>query len=98
MATLIEAPERELQDYISEISERAHVRAAAPLSFGTQDTEGGVNFAIFSRDASRVRLELFVHAEDDRRVNGDRPRRGTHHGQSTAWPTRPSSSGTTTIT
>ena len=61
---LMKAPERDLHDYISEISERADVRAGSPLPFGTQETEGGVNFAIFSRDASRVRLELFDHPED----------------------------------
>ena len=60
----MKVPERDLHDYISEISEHAHVRAGAPLPFGTQGTEGGVNFAIFSRDASRVRLELFDHPED----------------------------------
>ena len=64
MATLIKAPKRDLHDYISESSEHAHVRAGFPLPFGTQETEGGVNFAIFSRDASRVQLELFDHPED----------------------------------
>ena len=64
MAKLIKAPERDLHDDFSEISERAHVRAGSPLPFGTQETEGGVNFAIFSRDASHVRLELFDHPED----------------------------------
>ncbi len=54
----------ELQDYISEISAREDVRAGSPLPFGTQETEGGVNFALFSRDASRVRLELFDNPED----------------------------------
>jgi len=55
---------RELHDYISEISERADVRAGSHLPLGTQERGGGVNFAIFSRDASRVRLELFDHPED----------------------------------
>ena len=64
MATMIEAPPRELHDYISEISERADVRAGSPLPLGTQESGGGVNFAIFSRHASRVRLELFDHPED----------------------------------
>ena len=64
MARLIKAPERDLHDDISASSEHAHVRAGVPLPFGTQETEGGVNFAIFSRDASRVRLELFDHPED----------------------------------
>ena len=56
--------QRELHDYISQISERADVRAGSPLPLGTQETGGGVNFAIFSRDAKRVRLELFNRPED----------------------------------
>ena len=56
--------QRELHDYVSDISEHSDIRAGSPLPLGTQETEGGVNFAIFSRDASRVRLELFDHAED----------------------------------
>jgi glycogen operon protein len=64
MATMITTPQRELHDYISEISERADVRAGSPLPWGTQETEGGVNFAIFSRDASRVQLDLFDHPDD----------------------------------
>ena len=55
---------RELHDYVSEISEHSDVRTGSPVPLGTQETGGGVNFAIFSRDASRVRLELFDHAED----------------------------------
>ena len=55
---------RELHDYISETSEHADVRAGSPLPLGTQEQGGGVNFAIFSRWASRVRLELFDHPED----------------------------------
>ena len=35
-----------------------------PLPLGTQETSGGVNFSLFSRHASRVRLELFEHPED----------------------------------
>ncbi len=61
---MMKTPQRELQDYISEISEHADVRAGSPLPLGTQEKGGGVNFAIFSRDASRVRLELFDHPED----------------------------------
>jgi 1,4-alpha-glucan branching enzyme len=48
----------------SEISERTDVRAGSPLPLGTQERGGGVNFALFSRHASRVRLELFEHPED----------------------------------
>lgn len=61
---MMKTPQRELHDYISEISERADVWAGSPLPLGTQERGGGVNFAIFSRDASRVRLELFDHPEN----------------------------------
>jgi glycogen operon protein len=64
MATMMKTPQRGLRDYISEISERADVRAGSPLPLGTQESGNGVNFAIFSRNASRVRLELFNHPED----------------------------------
>ncbi len=64
MATMTKTSERELHGYISEISERADIRAGSPLPLGTQETRGGVNFALFSRYASRVRLELFDHPED----------------------------------
>ncbi len=57
-------PQRNLRDYISETSEHAEVRAGSPLPFGTQENGGGVNFAIFTRNATRVRLELFEHSED----------------------------------
>ena len=56
--------QHELRDYLAQVAERADVRAGAPLPLGTRQTRGGVNFAIFSRYASRVRLELFDHPED----------------------------------
>ena len=63
-----QAPEkstqRDLHDYVSEVSERADVRAGSPLPLGTQEWGGGANFAIFSRNASRVRLELFDQPQD----------------------------------
>jgi glycogen operon protein len=34
------------------------------MPLGIQERGGGVNFAIFSRSASRVRLEFFDHPED----------------------------------
>jgi len=61
---MINTAPRELHDYISETSEHADVRPGSPLPFGAQELGGGVNFAIFSRYASRVRLELFDHPED----------------------------------
>jgi glycogen operon protein len=42
----------------------AEVRKGVPLPLGTHESEGGVNFALFSQHASRVRLELFDHPED----------------------------------
>ena len=61
---MIATSQRESHDYIPEISGSADIRVGSPLPLGTQESEGGVNFSIFSRDASRVRLELFVHPED----------------------------------
>ena len=57
-------PQRKLRDYISDISEHTDIRAGSPMPFGTREIGGGVNFAIFSRYASRVRLEFFNHPED----------------------------------
>jgi glycogen operon protein len=64
MAAMMKMPQRELHDYISETSERAEVRRGVALPLGTHESEGGVNFSLFSRHASRLRLELFDHPED----------------------------------
>ena len=64
MATVIKTPQRGLRDYISDISESSDVREGSPLPLGTEEKGGGVNFAIFSRYASHVRLEFFDHPED----------------------------------
>ncbi len=61
---MMATPERELHHYIAATAERADVRAGTPLPLGAQETAGGVNFALFSRHASRVRLELFDHPDD----------------------------------
>ena len=61
---MMKTPQRELHDYTAEISEHADVQAGSPLPLGIQERGGGVNFSIFSRHASRVRLELFDHPED----------------------------------
>jgi len=63
-ATSLETPERPLTDYVAEVSEHTDVRRGVPLPLGTHESEGGVNFAFFSRHASRVRLELFDHPAD----------------------------------
>ncbi len=61
---MMKTSQHELRDYLQEVSERADVRAGSPLPLGTLERGGGANFAIFSRHASRVRLELFDHPED----------------------------------
>ena len=53
-----------LHDYVAEVSERTDVRVGMPLPMGTYAHGEGVNFAFFSRHASRVQLELFNHPED----------------------------------
>jgi isoamylase len=62
--TDLTASERPLHDYVAEVSERTDIRVGVPLPLGTHARGGGVNFAFFSRHASRVRLELFDHPED----------------------------------
>ncbi|MGO8753979.1 MAG: glycogen debranching protein GlgX [Gallionellaceae bacterium] len=57
-------PERPLHDYVAEVSEHTEVRRGVPLPLGTHEYAGGVNFALFSRHASRVRLELFDRSAD----------------------------------
>ena len=56
--------QRDLPDHISKIAGHADVRAGNPMPLGTHESDGGVNFAIFSRYASRVRVEFFNHPED----------------------------------
>jgi isoamylase len=56
--------ERPFHDYAAEVSEHTDVRRGVPLPLGTHESGGGVNFAFFSRHASRVRLELFDHPAD----------------------------------
>ncbi len=56
--------ERPLHDYLAEVSERAEVRVGVPLPLGAYALGEGVNFALFSRYASRVRLELFDRSQD----------------------------------
>jgi len=56
--------ERPLHDYVAQVCECTEVRRGVPLPFGAHPSGGSVNFAIFSRHASRVRLELFEHHLD----------------------------------
>ena len=56
--------ERPLHEYVAAVSERTDVRVGVPLPLGAFPRGDGVNFAVFSRDASRIRLELFDHPDD----------------------------------
>jgi len=47
-----------------ELCEVQAVRSGAPLPLGAHMRGNGVNFAIFSRHATGVRLDLFDRAED----------------------------------
>ena len=60
----MKTPRPKLRDRASVDSERADVREGSPLPMGTQKSGKGVNFALFSRHATGVRLELFDHPED----------------------------------
>ena len=64
MATIVTGPSRDLHEYISENSERDWVRAGWPLPLGVSQAGKGFNFSVFSRNASRVRLEFFDHFAD----------------------------------
>jgi isoamylase len=44
--------------------DRIEARSGLPFPLGVHESGGGANFALFSRDATRVRLELFDHASD----------------------------------
>src|ERR1700693_4203954 len=45
-------------------SEKGEVQAGNPLPWGAHQRGDGVNFALFSRQATRVRLELYQNADD----------------------------------
>ena len=57
-------PERPLPEYLAEVRETAEIRRGVPLPLGTRAFLDGVNFALFSRHARRVRLELFANSHD----------------------------------
>jgi glycogen operon protein len=52
------------EDPMQKAPKHTEVRRGVPLPLGTHESDGGVNFALFSRHASHVRLELFDHPED----------------------------------
>ncbi len=56
--------ERPLHDYAAAVCEHTAVRRGVPLPLGTHESAGGVNFALVSHYATRVRLELFDQSQD----------------------------------
>jgi isoamylase len=51
-------------EYAHNLSARGDVRVGKPLPLGTHQRGDGVNFAVFSRSATQVRLELFDQSQD----------------------------------
>ena len=47
------------------LSEGSDVEAGNPIPWGAHRDRDGINFVLFSRNATRVRLELYQNAEDD---------------------------------
>jgi glycogen operon protein len=64
MTKTTNTPARPLHDYLKAVSDRTGVRLGSALPLGTSPQENGGNFAFFSRHATRVRLELFDHPDD----------------------------------
>ncbi len=57
-------PIRPLHEYAADVCEHTDIRRGVPLPMGAHPSGSGVNFALFSRHATRVRLELFDHPRD----------------------------------
>lgn len=57
--------ERSLSDYLEQVSEPSDIRVGSPLPFGAHQQGNGVNFAVFSRNATGVQLEFFDHPGDE---------------------------------
>jgi isoamylase len=56
--------ERAFSEYIQHICEVGEVRTGTPLPLGAHPRGDGVNFALFSRHAAGVQLELYERPED----------------------------------
>lgn len=59
-----EFPSVSFGEYAARVSETGSVRRGVPQPLGAREFEGGINFALLSRDAARVQLELFEQATD----------------------------------
>jgi isoamylase len=58
------ALESSFRDLLAQFSENADIRRGVALPLGTNEIAGGINFAVFSRHATAVRLELFADPSD----------------------------------
>jgi isoamylase len=58
--------ERTLTEYVAAVRDSADVQRGYPLPLGARAYLEGVNFTLFSRYATRVRLELFADCTDPR--------------------------------
>jgi isoamylase len=56
--------ERAFSEYVQHVCEVGEVRTGTPLPLGAHPRGDGVNFALFSRHATGVRLELYERPED----------------------------------
>jgi isoamylase len=54
----------EFAEYVRHVSESADVRTGSPLPLGAHPWNDGANFAVFSRNANQIWLELFDRATD----------------------------------
>jgi isoamylase len=63
-ALMVKTAEDLSNDYLNKVTDHAGVRVGTALPLGTFQSAGGGNFAVFSRHATRVRLELFDFPED----------------------------------
>lgn len=69
-----------LSEHLGDVCESADIRSGSPLPWGARQVGDGVNFAIFSRNATRVRLELYASASDaapSKTIELDPPRHRT---------------------
>jgi isoamylase len=55
---------RSFVDYLLAVSERSSIRDGLPAPFGARRHGSGVNFAVFSRHATKIELEFFEHPSD----------------------------------
>ena len=60
-----EAPRRSFPEYVQEAAETGDVHAGSPLPMGVLLRDGGINFALFSRHATRIWLELYDRPRTD---------------------------------